>query len=71
MNLSWRIDEKNAIIILEPATTTDRAILEALGNVQIATVKKNGLLTFTMELPNQPLVKPIVERPADQVRDAR
>ena len=71
MKLAWTITDETAQLTLKPETITDQAILDGLGNVQTATVKKNGNLTLTMDLPKLPVAKPIIERPADAVRDSK
>ena len=71
MKLTWTITDETARLELSPETVTDKAIIEGLGNAQTATVKRNGVLSFTVELPKQAVAKPIIERPADAVRDSR
>lgn len=69
MKLSWSIDTEHATLVLEPETAMDKAIIDGIGNVQTATVKHNGGLTFVLDLPQQPIIKPTIPRPSDQVRD--
>lgn len=69
MKLSWSIDTEHATLVLEPETAMDRAIIDGMGNVQTATVKRNGTLTFVLDLPKQVIAKPTIPRPADEVRD--
>ena len=71
MKLAWTITDETAQLTLTPETVTDKAVIEGLGNVQTASVKKNGVLAFVMELPRQAVAKPIIERPADAVRDSK
>lgn len=69
MKCIWTIDDNQARLELTAETITDKAIMDGLGNAQSATVKRNGTLSFTIELPKQPVVKPTLPRPADEVRD--
>ena len=69
MRISWTIDADQARLELTPETITDKAILDGLGNAQTAQVKRNGTLQFLIELPKQPLAKPLIPRPGDEVRD--
>lgn len=69
MRVVWLIDQDQAKLELIPETMTDKAILDGLGNAQTAHVKRNGNLTFVIDLPKQPVVKPPIPRPADEVRD--
>lgn len=71
MKLAWTITDETAQLTLTPETVTDKAVIEGLGNVQSAAVKKNGVLAFVMDLPKLPVAKPIIERPADAVRDSK
>jgi hypothetical protein len=65
----WMIDSDQARCELTPETITDKAIIDGLGNAQTASVKRNGNLTFILELPKQPVIKPPMDRPRDEVRD--
>lgn len=69
MKTKWTIDDEQAHLECSPETVTDKAIMEGLGNVTSATVKRNGTLTFIIDLPRQQLSKPTVARPSDEVRD--
>lgn len=69
MKTIWSIDGNQARMELVPETMMDRALLDGLGNITSATVKKNGTFVFLMELPSQAVAKPTLPRGADEVRD--
>ena len=69
MKCIWTIDDNQARLELTAETITDKAIMDGIGNAQSATVRRNGTLSFTIDLPKQPVVKPPIPRPADEVRD--
>lgn len=69
MKLSWSIDTEHATLVLEPETSMDKAIIDGIGNMQTASVKRNGTLTFILELPKTIIAKPTIERKSDEVRD--
>ena len=69
MRLSWSIDTEHATLVLEPETAMDKAIIDGMGNVQTAAVKRNGTLTFVLDLPKAMIAKPTIERKSDEVRD--
>jgi hypothetical protein len=69
MRLEWRITQDVVELSLIPETQMDKLTMEGLGNVETAKVKRNGTLTFIMELPKTTVSKPQLIRPADDVRD--
>ena len=69
MKTKWNIDDDQAVLECVPETLTDKSIMEGLGNVTTAIVKRNGTLSFIMDLPKEALAKPKIPRPADDVRD--
>lgn len=57
MKVTVLIDEKHAHYSLIPETNVDKTFLEIIGSVQTAAVKRNGTVTFSVELQRTELGK--------------
>lgn len=71
MSTSWKIEDNKAILTYEPDTLVDKSIVGSIGPVSTAAVKKNGSIQFIIDLSDQPVPKPLQERPKDEVRDSQ
>ena len=71
MTHEFKVESERVTVTMIPDTALDRAVIEGIGTAQTATIRKNGVLTFVIDVPRAPIAKPSTPRPADEVRDTQ